>query len=183
MTEADFWARVDRRGPDECWLWMRGRTGSRRGLDGVIPGYGAFGRPQVKAHRFAWQLANGEIPDGLWVLHRCDNPPCVNPAHLFLGDVQANVDDMRAKGRARYISAYQPATGDHVPYDRRARGEASGPAKLTAAQVIEIRRRRLAGESRRALAREFGICDSNVRWIAMGRTWAHLIDPALSTAA
>lgn len=92
-----FWEMV-RRGPsEECWPW----TGSTR-----AGGYGAIavrvpGRRHrlAPAHRVSWELHNGPIPDGLQVLHRCDNPPCVNPAHLFLGTNDDNVADMLSKGR------------------------------------------------------------------------------------
>src|SRR5690348_16844605 len=72
-----FWSRVDRRSPGECWVWTRGR---------LKAGYGQLtvGGKCRTAHRIAWELTNGPIPDGLSVLHRCDNPPCCNPAHLFL---------------------------------------------------------------------------------------------------
>jgi HNH endonuclease len=88
-----FWAKVDRSaGPDGCWPW----TGARFWF-----GHGAIkidGRPWG-AHRIAWELTNGPIPDGLQANHRCDNPPCCNPAHLFLGTQLDNVRDMDAKGR------------------------------------------------------------------------------------
>lgn len=87
-----FAARVDRRGSDECWLWIGRKTAN---------GYGTFtiGRRQYGAHRVAWSLANGDIPAGMQVHHGCDTPLCVNPAHLWLGTQKANVDDMDAKGR------------------------------------------------------------------------------------
>lgn len=90
-----FWPKVDVRGHEECWEW----TASRKER-----GYGVFSRPghnngALKAHRVSWELANGPIPDGLCVLHRCDNPPCVNPAHLFLGTIADNNRDMSLKGR------------------------------------------------------------------------------------
>lgn len=87
-----FWAKVDRRGPDECWPW----SGSRKPR-----GYGHFiiGRRDHNAHRLAYELANGPITDGMHVLHSCDNPPCCNPAHLFLGTHTDNMHDMRLKSR------------------------------------------------------------------------------------
>lgn len=88
-----FWAKVDKRGPDECWPWKGGTTHK---------GYGMFnmGGKVRTASRVSWELANGPIPDGQGVLHKCDNAPCVNPKHLFLGDQTANMQDMRKKGRA-----------------------------------------------------------------------------------
>lgn len=87
-----LWARVERRGPGECWEWTAHR---------LPKGYGVFG-PGVVAHRVAWEVAHGPIPDGLHVLHTCDNPPCCNPGHLRLGTPQDNVDDMMRKGRSRW---------------------------------------------------------------------------------
>ncbi len=91
-----FWPKVDRRGPDECWEWKAARQAE---------GYGKMFttnrcRPE-RAHRVSWVLHHGPIPDGMFVLHRCDNPPCVNPAHLFLGTNLDNIEDMGRKGRHR----------------------------------------------------------------------------------
>ena len=90
-----FWGLVDKTAG--CWLWV-----------GYVNncGYGrlrpAHSQPKVGAHRLSWELTNGPIPDRMCVLHKCDNPACVNPEHLFLGTVQDNVNDMRQKGRDNY---------------------------------------------------------------------------------
>jgi len=94
--EERFRSRVDVKGPDDCWEWTAGK---------IPGGYGAvwdnsIGRHQ-HAHRLAWELANGPIPDGMWVLHRCDNPPCCNPAHLWLGTQYENDKDRTRKQRCR----------------------------------------------------------------------------------
>jgi hypothetical protein len=92
-----FWDKVDRSGgPDACWPWTAFRYASGYGQFGVA------GVAPIRANRYAWMAVHGRIPDGLWVLHHCDNPPCCNPAHLFLGTAQDNVDDMVAKGRHRW---------------------------------------------------------------------------------
>ena len=99
--EERFWPKVNKDGPihptlgTRCWLWTAGTNG--HGYGAFHPGPGRRG--MGKAHRISWTIANGPIPDGLGVLHRCDNPPCVNPAHLFLGTDQENHRDMDAKGR------------------------------------------------------------------------------------
>ena len=90
-----FWEKVDKRGNDECWPWM-GATSGR--------GYGRFSNkaiPENGSHRIAWMMSFGQIPAGLFVCHRCDNPSCCNPSHLFLGTAKENTQDMVKKGRAR----------------------------------------------------------------------------------
>ena len=105
-------------------------------------------------HRVSYEIHAGPIPDGLDVLHRCDVPTCVNPAHLFLGTQRDNVADMDAKGRRR------PA-----------RGERDGAAKLTEEQVLKIRsdKRPLA-----VIGKEYGICASQAGNIRRGDHWRHL---------
>lgn len=97
-VQAAFWGLVDQGTPDDCWEW-RGEI-----IRGKSPGKGGYGRfvyldRRVSAHRFAWEASRGEIPEGLWVLHRCDNRKCCNVEHLFLGTRQDNIRDMCEKGR------------------------------------------------------------------------------------
>jgi hypothetical protein len=154
-----FWAMVDKNGPvpahmphlGPCWLWTGGHTSA---------GYGNFrlsaedGNDQ--AHRVMYLLERGVIPDGLWVLHHCDNRPCVNPDHLFLGTRQDNSDDMVAKGRS-------------------VRGERNPRHRLTAAIVLRLRQRHQAGgASWTQWAAEYGVTATTIQQAVLGRTWKHL---------
>lgn len=99
-TEEKFWSRVDKRGPDECWPWTGGRNTDGYGKAPRATGSRPIGRGYTAAHRVSWAIHFGPVPDGLWVLHHCDNPPCVNPAHLWLGTNLDNIRDRDAKGRS-----------------------------------------------------------------------------------
>lgn len=144
--ETRFWRKVDRRGPNECWHWLGSRIG---------PGYGEFWANGAKhiSSRFSFELANGPIAAGLQVLHSCDNPPCVNPAHLTLGTALDNSRDMIAKRRS-------PA------------GERNPMAKLRAEQVAEMRALATSGRAATDLGIRFGIAPSYVRAILRGERWA-----------
>lgn len=151
MTDAEFrfWSRVCI--GDGCWVWC-----------GPADHYGSFymdGR-RIGAHRAAWFLTFGQIPDGLMVCHRCDNRRCVRPSHLFLGTAAQNTRDMMEKGRWR--RAYH------------ARGEINGHARLTTADVVAIRGRAAAGESQRAIARSLGVSRFAVQSVVRGWTWRHV---------
>lgn len=149
--EERFWAKVDRRGPNRCWEWTAATTGA---------GYGKIsvdGR-HVRAHRLAWKLARGPIPEGTCVCHHCDNPSCVNPAHLFLGTHADNVADKVAKGRQR----------DH-------HGEANPQARLKADDVHEIRRLSAAGGvTQGAIATRYEVSRRHVCAIVRGERWTHI---------
>jgi len=162
--ETLFWSHVDRSGgPDACWPWTA-RLGTT--------GYGAVSITRTglhktfKAHRIAWQFVNGEIPDGLFLCHRCDNRPCCNTAHMFPGTPADNVADMISKGRRVHVVASP---------ERRARGETHGRAKLNATQVLDIRERASTGALQRSLAREFGVGQATISKIVTRQKWADLV--------
>lgn len=91
-----FWSKVDVRGPDDCWEWQE-RSRHEYGY-GILANAGG----ERRAHRISWEIHHGTPPGSLHVLHKCDNPPCVNPSHLFLGTPRDNVRDMHKKGRRVY---------------------------------------------------------------------------------
>ena len=155
--EARYWAKVDRRGPDECWLWT-GKTG--KGYGQIWLGYNANrGVVMGWAHRVAWELAHGASPGEMHVRHKCDNPPCQNPAHLELGTHLDNMRDMVE--RQRYTTVY----GSH-----------HGKSKLTEDDIRTIRAMFRAGQNQRAIGRHFGVTSANIGYIVNGVTWKHVKD-------
>lgn len=143
-----FWPKVDRRGPDECWPWLAFRKANGYGS---INEAGHDGHP-LQAHRVAWELTHGPIAEGLFVCHRCDNPPCCNPAHLFLGTHEDNVGDM-------------------VKKDRVSHGEKHHHRKLTEEQVRWLREHAVPGVSKERIARDLGITSRHARKIASRGAW------------
>ena len=113
----------------------------------------------LRAHRVSWELSIGTIPQGLHVLHSCDNPPCVNPAHLFLGTNDDNIADRHRKGRSRGGSL---------------KGEAHPNSRLSAQDVLHIRNGLAAGESLYDMATHFGVTESHIWRIGKRKAWAHI---------
>jgi hypothetical protein len=103
-SDGRFWEKVNKDGPGGCWLWT-GYT-QRFGHGTMGRGDGKGGVKTILAHRYSWEIANGPIPAGMCLLHKCDVPACVNPEHLFIGDRIINAKDKMAKGR--YRCRYEP---------------------------------------------------------------------------
>ncbi len=170
-----FWSRVDKREDDECWPWIGtlnvdGYANLK--IDGIAQG----------AHRFSYTIHKGEIPAGMCVRHQCDNPKCVNPAHLEVGTIAQNNQDRVDRNR----SASGDRNGSRTHLESRPRGDRhhwqtrpwtrmtgdrNGRAKLSVEQIDSIRTRLAAGETVAALAREFGVSWTAVKYIKTGRSW------------
>lgn len=139
--EQHFWSFVERRGADDCWIWCGNINDS---------GYGRLNhgpRGAVEpwlAHRLSWTLHKGKIPEGLGVLHKCDNPPCVNPHHLFLGDQNVNMADMAVKGRRGKLTIQEVlrvrALRGIVPGRQLAQEHKVGEALISAIQLRRDRK-------------------------------------------
>lgn len=149
-----FWSKVAI-SPDftKCWEWQRPTVGGY----GIIAIGGRKGR-MIYAHRFSYEIAHGEIPNEMKVLHECDNPICVNPAHLFLGTQADNMRDMNRKGRHADV-----------------KGEKNRFHKLTAEQVRYVRNRFATGAAtRKELAVEMGVTTFAIQCIINRKTWKHV---------
>jgi hypothetical protein len=165
--EERFWIKVVRK-ESGCWEWNAGCN-----LPPALP-YGRFkfhGK-EDKSHRVSWKIIRGEIPKGMWVLHRCDNPMCVSPFHLFIGTPKDNAVDSSKKGR-------RSKAGNPWVF-----GEMHSNSKLTYKQVKYIRnhcipnsiggdRRTTTGRGISDMAKRFGVSNPVIRSILNGRTWRH----------
>lgn len=148
--EKKFWSLVDRRSDGECWNWLGYY---------IKDGYGRIkihGK-NILAHRLAYTLTYGKIPDGMLVCHTCDNRACINPSHLFIGTDLDNSRDMYSKGREVILV-----------------GEDQGNSKLTSYQVMLIRQLVDSGSSYAELGRRFNVNETTIGNIAKRKTWKHL---------
>lgn len=139
--------------PNGCWI-------PKNHLASKPKGYRLFkrnGRSNISIHRYAYQILKENIPTGLLVLHNCDNPPCCNPDHLFLGTYLTNATDMHMKSR-----------------NRAPRGERATFAKLTSEQVIEIRRLFAEGVNFKEIAQRFNIGNTHVHRLVRRENWKHI---------
>lgn len=153
-----FLSKVDRRGPNECWLWTGAKHTTNKKYTPMV--YGQFtmnidGKDYNRnAHRLAWIIANGVLPPPGWVIcHKCDTPLCCNPAHLFAGTRADNQRDMQAKLRSGVLGTKNPK------------------AVLSESDVMEIRR---SSEGDKALAARYGLDVSTIHCARSGRKWKHL---------
>ncbi len=142
-----FSAAVTKLDAKSCWPWRGGKNGD---------GYGAIkvNGVEMKAHRYAWILANGPIPDGLHVLHSCDNPPCCNPSHLFLGTIADNNRDRHAKGRSKNIF---PKGSEHPRF------------KVSPEKAEEMLLLHQEGQPQRVIAERCGVSRGHVSKVLSGK--------------
>lgn len=165
--EAWFWDGFDTSG--ECWTWLRGTCNQ---------GYGRVrvNGKRTRVHRVAWELANKQsVPGGLKVRHKvCDNPPCGRPSHLETGTHAQNMRDMVEHGRHTAQTNLEQARARIAVVRRPPQGESHHRAKMTDAQVIDMRRERDAGSGLTDLAAKYAINRKTVWQIVTRRLWAHI---------
>lgn len=177
---ARFWSKVDKLPIHKgCWIWTAGR-GTR--------GYGQFsiGGRNHSSHRASYEIQYGSIPEGLSVLHRCDNPACVNPSHLFVGTQKDNMVDMVQKGRSlrgdknpsrihRHLMPRGDRHGMRLHPEKACKGEANGNVVVTESMVREIRALYKTGQFfQKEIGARFGIHQGTVWQIVNRKTWQHV---------
>lgn len=188
--EAKFLQWVDKNGPlpdqsnphycglNQCWRWTGGK---------LHYGYGGFywKGEKMRAHRRSFEMYVADIPNGMFVCHKCDNPECSNPSHLFLGTLQSNSHDMAMKGRGlkgdRNPSRMYPDKllrgDDHwsrrMP-EKRAKGERINTARLNPDLVLEIRQMFSLGASQGSLAKKFGVTRRAISMVIHRLSWRHI---------
>ena len=143
-----FWEKVNKNNQDQCWAWVGGLRSQKDKYGSIKINSKAY-----LPHRISWIIHNKVIPDGLCILHKCDNRLCVNPDHLFLGTRQINTQDM-------------------VHKNRQASGVRSGNVKLNEEQVLEIRDLRKNGITKKEIAKKYNICTRTVWRITKGDGWS-----------
>jgi len=146
--ESEFWNKVDRQGPEDCWMWQAAT------YDG---GYGHYwnGSDMMPAHQAAYFYEHGEKPDDI-IMHLCDEPGCVNPSHLAAGDQEENMSDASNKGRM-------------------ANGESHPDAELTEDDVRKIRKKyKAGGVTYSELAEEYDVHETTIGWIVRRKSWQHV---------
>lgn len=156
-----------------CWVW--------KGYPKI--GYGQFrvNGKRYYTHRYSWIIHNGEIKDGLHVLHKCDNPRCVNPDHLFLGTQADNMRDMtekgrRVKGKDHYLYGKRMCEESRLKISKSIAGEKHPNSKLNVEIVREIRRLYDSGEMKPGkIAEKFGISTSCAEFVAYRRSWRSVL--------
>lgn len=177
VYRARFWAKVDKAGPipahlpelGPCWIWTASRTHKNYGNFGT----GGSGRI-APAHRVSWFLEHGDLPDDRFVCHRCDNPSCVRPTHLFLGTHIENMADRTAKRRGRRPNLKPSYKKPKPPLKGLPRGENNHAARLTADLVVQLRLDSQAGMTVSNLSRKYGLARSTLRAAINRETWAHV---------
>jgi hypothetical protein len=156
-----FWEKVKVGSSARCWEWQAARDGC---------GYGKLG--DDRAHRVSWRIHHGEIPDGMFVLHRCDNPCCVNPSHLYVGTKKDNAQDRERRGRSNHATGQRHGRYTHP---HQTRGARNGRAKLTEQQVRELLDAYFKQGIRKAeLARQYNLSKTSVGRIVSGKLWPHV---------
>jgi len=163
-----FDKKVNREPTDRgCLIWIGNKLPAGYG----IIAEGGSGGKMLSAHRLAWQMVNGPIPNGLCVLHQCDNPSCVNPDHLFLGTNSDNSSDMVRKGR----QASGQRNGCLTHPEKVRRGEKHVRAKLTESDVLKIRSEYASGNgTMKHFALQYGVSVRCIFFVIHRRNWTHV---------